>query len=177
MVVPKDSPAPGTTTQPFVKAGASADDAPSVSYQTHVQNIGWQGWRLNGDVSGTSGKSFRLEGIEIKTNDQENVGVEYQTHVQNIGWQGWKANEAMSGTSGKSLRLEAIQMKLTGADAEKYDIYYQVHAENYGWLDWAKNGESAGTEGFAYRLEAIKIVMVPKGSAAPGSVELPFVKK
>ena len=177
VVVPKDTPAPGTTIQPFVKAGSSTEETPSVSYQTHVQNIGWQGWRLNGDISGTSGKSFRLEGIEIKTNDEENVGVEYQTHVQNIGWQGWKANGAMSGTSGKSLRLEAIQMKLTGADAEKYDIYYQVHAENYGWLDWANNGESAGTEGFGYRLEAIKIVMVPKGAAAPGMTKGPFVKK
>lgn len=146
-------------------------------YQTHVQNIGWQGWRSNGDISGTSGLGLRLEGIEIKTGDPGSAGVEYQTQVQNIGWQGWKANGEMSGTSGKSLRLEAIQIRLTGTDASKYDIYYQVHAENYGWLDWAQNGESAGTEGLALRLEAIKIMVVPKGAAAPGSIERPFVKK
>ena len=96
---------------------------------------------------------------------------------ENIGWQDWKSDGEMSGTFGQSLRLEAIQIKLTRADADKYDIYYQVHAENYGWLDWACNGESAGTEGFACRLEAIKIALVPEGSAAPGSTERPFVKK
>ncbi|MDD4096940.1 MAG: hypothetical protein PHP22_11955 [Oscillospiraceae bacterium] len=45
-----------------------------------------------------------------------------------------------------------------------------------GWLDWAKNGESAGTAGFSYRLEAIKIVLVPKGGAAPGPTARPFVQ-
>jgi uncharacterized protein YjdB len=170
VVVPKGDPAPGTTDQPFVKNVYC-------SYQTHIQNIGWQGWMSKGDVSGTSGKSLRLEGIEIKTSDPTNLGIEYQTHVQNLGWQDFKSNGEKSGTSGKSLRLEAIQIKLTGVDADKYDIYYQVHAQNYGWLGWAKNGESAGTEGFGYRLEAIKIVVVPKGSAAPGSTIQPFVKK
>ncbi|MDD4096508.1 MAG: hypothetical protein PHP22_09745 [Oscillospiraceae bacterium] len=45
-----------------------------------------------------------------------------------------------------------------------------------GWLDWAKNGESAGTAGFSYRLEAIKIVLVPKGGAAPGPTVRAFVQ-
>lgn len=63
----------------------------------------------------------------------------------------------MSGTEGLGYRLEAIQIKLTGADASKFDIYYRVHAQNFGWMGWAKNGESAGTAGFGYRLEAIQI--------------------
>lgn len=170
LVVPKGSVAPGTTNQPFVKNIYC-------SYQTHVQNIGWQGWRSKGDVSGTSGEALRLEGIEIKTSDPTHLGVSYQTQVQNIGWQNWKNDGVISGTSGKSLRLEAIKIKLTGADADKYDIYYQVHAEDYGWLDWAKNGENAGTEGLAYRLEAIRIVVVPKGTNAPGATENPFISK
>ncbi|MGV8905940.1 MAG: Ig-like domain-containing protein [Acetobacterium sp.] len=170
VVVPKGDPAPGTTEQPFAKNVYC-------SYQTQVQNIGWQGFKSNGDMSGTSGMGLRLEGIKINTSDPTNLGVEYQTQVENIGWQGFKNNGEMSGTSGKSLRLEAIQMRLTGADADKYDVYYQVHAQNYGWLGWAKNGESAGTEGFGYRLEAIKIVVVPKGTEAPGSTVRPFQKR
>ena len=44
-------------------------------------------------------------------------------------------------------------------------------------MGWAKNGDPAGTEGFSRRLEAIKIVLVPKGGAAPGSTENAFQKK
>lgn len=150
----------------------------NVTYRTHVQNVGWQGYSYGGGMSGTSGKGLRLEGIKININESGYaVGVKYSTHVQNIGWQDFVKDGAMSGTEGKSLRLEAIKINLTGADADKYDIYYQVHAQNFGWLDWAKDGESAGTEGFGYRLEAIKIVVAPKGSAAPGLTVKPFVKK
>jgi uncharacterized protein YjdB len=88
----------------------------------------------------------------------------------------WVADDILSGTSGQSKRLEAIEISLTGAAADKYDIYYCVHAQNCGWLDWAKNGESAGTAGFGYRLEAIKIVLVPKGGAAPGNTARAFVQ-
>ncbi|WP_373484357.1 Ig-like domain-containing protein [Acetobacterium sp.] len=151
---------------------------PACTYRTHVQNEGWQEWKTDGDPSGTSGKSLRLEGIEIKADSQDyDLGIEYQTHVENIGWQGFKSNGIMSGTSGQSLRLEAIQLKLTGNDADKFDIYYQVHAQNFGWLDWAKNGKSAGTAGFGYRLEAIKILMVPTGDPAPGATDHAFEEK
>jgi len=170
IVVPKGSTAPGATDRPFVK---DLD----CSYQTHVQDLGWQGWKSDGVISGTSGQSLRLEGIQIKVENQgDDLGVEYQTQVQDIGWQGWKSNGVTSGTSGQSLRLEAIQIRLTGVDADKYDVYYQVHAQNYGWLDWAKNGASAGTEGLSLRLEAIRIEILPKGSVAPGATSQPFIK-
>lgn len=146
-------------------------------YRTHVQNVGWQSWKSNGGMSGTSGQGLRLEGIEIKIDGKEDLSLEYSTHVENIGWQDFVKEGAMSGTEGRSLRLEAIKINLTGTDADKFDIYYQVHAQNYGWLDWAKNGDSAGTAGFGYRLEAIRISVVPKGEPAPGATARPFVQK
>lgn len=106
----------------------------------------------------------------------EGPDIYYQTHVQNVGWQDWRSDGEMSGTSGLSLRLEGICMYLTGADADLFDIYYQVHAQNFGWLDWARNGENSGTAGFGYRLEGIRIVIVPKGSPAPGPTDIPFVE-
>jgi len=148
----------------------------SVSYQTHVQDIGWQGFVSDGAISGTSGQSKRLEGIEIQVAGDSNLGITYSTHVQDIGWQGFVSDGAMSGTSGQSKRLEAIKIQLTGSDASIYDVYYCVHAENYGWLGWAKNGASAGTAGYSYRLEAIQIVLVPKDSPAPGSIDNSFVQ-
>ena len=36
-----------------------------IYYRVHVQNYGWLGWAKNGEVAGTSGHSFRIEGIEI----------------------------------------------------------------------------------------------------------------
>ena len=150
----------------------------TISYRTHVQNIGWQDYVYDGAMSGTSGQSLRLEGINIKLENQLYSGdIEYCTHVQNIGWQNFVKNGAMSGTSGRSLRLEAIKIRLTGEMAKKYDIYYRVHCQNIGWMGWAKNGESAGTAGFSYRLEGINIMLVEKGNAAPGSTANHFQQK
>lgn len=153
-------------------------DLPNTMYRTHVQSYGWQGWKYNGQMSGTSGKSKRLEGIELRlTNQPYAGGIVYRTHIQKIGWQGWKADGVMSGTSGQAKRLEAIEINLTGTMKEKYDVYYRVHAQKFGWMGWAKNGEAAGTAGYAYRLEGIEVKLVPKGSAAPGSTVRPFIQK
>lgn len=149
----------------------------NVTYRTHVQTYGWQGWKYNGQMSGTSGQAKRLEGINIRlTNQQYSGDIVYTTHVQTYGWQGdlnnqstWKKNGQMSGTSGQAKRLEAIKINLTGEMAAHYDIYYRVHAQTYGWLGWAKNGEASGTAGYAKRLEGIQIVLVPKGGAAPAN--------
>jgi len=150
--------------------------APTVTYRTHVQRVGWQGWKKNGAVAGTSGRSLRLEGINIKlTNKPVTGGITYRTHVQKIGWQNWKSNGVMSGTEGLSLRLEAIQIKLTGNMAKKYDVYYRVHCQKFGWMGWAKNGGKSGSSGLALRLEAIQIKLVPKGAAAPGATSNAFV--
>lgn len=149
----------------------------NVEYRTHVQSFGWQGWKYNGMMSGTSGKAKRLEGINIKlTNKPYSGSIVYTTHVQSIGWQGnennvntWFRDGQMAGTSGRAKRLEAIRIALTGEMAEHYDVYYRVHAQTYGWLAWAKNGEAAGTAGLSKRLEGIQIVLVPKGGDAPAN--------
>ena len=144
--------------------------APSVEYQTHVQTYGWQGLKINGEMSGTSGQAKRLEGIKINLSKPPyEGGIRYKTHVQTYGWQKWKYDGDMSGTSGEAKRLEAISIELTGEMAEHYDVYYRVHAQTYGWLGWAKNGQNSGTAGMAKRLEGIQIVIVEKGQAAPGA--------
>ena len=66
---------------------------PIVSYQTHIENVGWevedagQAWNQNGGMSGTSGKGLSLEGMKIKINNDTNLSVQYQTHIQNVGFQ------------------------------------------------------------------------------------------
>lgn len=174
----------GTTTSalyPYIPGSAVTN----VTYRTHVQSYGWQGYRYNGKMSGTEGEAKRLEGIEIKLTNQQYTGnIIYTTHVQSYGWQGdinnkntWKINGAMSGTSGQSKRLEAICIDLTGEMAENYDVYYRVHAQSYGWLGWAKNGAPAGTAGCAKRLEGIEICLVKKGGSAPGTTFNSYIEK
>lgn len=153
----------------------TGQDVTNVVYRTHVQTYGWQGWKYNGQMSGTSAEAKRLEGIKIKLTNKSYTGsIVYTTHVQTYGWQGdqnnpdtWVREGKTSGTSGEAKRLEAIRIALTGEMAEHYDIYYRVHAQTYGWLNWACNGAPSGTAGLAKRLEGIQIVLVPKGSGAP----------
>lgn len=168
-LVKKGGAAPGSTSRPFV--------CKTITYQTHVQNIGWQAEKADGEVSGTSGQSLRLEAIKIKLGSSIDGGLTYATHVQDIGWQSFVSNGQLSGTSGQSKRLEAIKINLTGNATKQYDIYYRVHAQNFGWLGWAKNGQSAGTAGYSYRLEAIQIVLVSKGGNAPGSTTNHYYNK
>ena len=161
-------------TETIAKLKAQTPDV-TIRYTTHVQTYGWQGdennankWFANGKMAGTSGKAKRLEGIKIRVYGNDRLGIQYTTHCQSYGWLPWSANGEMNGTEGEAKRLEAIKIQLTGADKEKYDVYYRVHAQSYGWLAWAANGAPAGTAGYAKRLEGVQIVVVKKGSPAPG---------
>ena len=184
VLLPAGSGDPGATDYPYYDAQileqirmASA----LVEYRTHVQDFGWQSLKIDGNISGTSGQSKRLEGIEISLGSgalsAAYGGVSYCTHVQDYGWQDWVSDGSLSGTTGQSKRLEAIRIELTGEIANLYDVYYRVHSQNFGWMGWAKNGESAGTAGFSYRLEAIQIELAEKGSSAPGSTTFAFCEK
>ncbi|SCI59688.1 Clostridial hydrophobic W [uncultured Ruminococcus sp.] len=168
-LVEKGGSAPGSTERPYVTPPPATVDG--INYQTHVQIYGWQAWKANGAVSGTSGEAKRLESIRILLQNPGYSGsVEYQTHVQTYGWQNWVKDGAESGTSGQAKRLEGIKIRLTGELAEHYDIYYRVHVQTYGWQDWVKNGEMAGTSGEAKRLEAIEIKLVEKPKPVPPEV-------
>lgn len=145
-----------------------------VMYNTHIQNVGWEKdfSKKNEQISGTTGKSLRLEAIKIKLENASGISVKYQTHIQNIGWQEWKKDGEMAGTSGKSLRLEAIRLTLENSD--DYTIMYRVHVQNIGWQEWKYDGEMAGTSGQSLRLEAIQIKIVPKKLKGKLSLDTPL---
>ena len=145
---------------------------PSISYSTHVQNVGWVYNKKNGERAGTTGSSLRLEALKINVSGMSNVNIKYQVHVQNIGWQGWKSNGALAGTEGQSLRLEAIKIYLDSTD--DYSVMYRVHVQNIGWQDWRTDGDIAGTEGQGLRLEAIEIKIVSKVKKGLIKIEKPL---
>ena len=134
-------------------------DIININYKTHIQDIGWQDLKSNGEMTGTEGQSKRLEAIIINLDSFNseiiNSNIKYQVHIQDIGWQDWKSNGEMAGTEGQSKRLEAIKIKLEGTST--YNVMYRVHVQDIGWQDWKFNGETAGTEGQSKRVEAIEI--------------------
>lgn len=137
--------------------------AVSVLYQGNIQNQGLTDWRKNGQRCGTVGQSLRLEGLYIKLDTDEDLGIQAQSHVENIGWMDAVAAGELCGTIDQSLRMEAIKISLTGSAADKYSIIYGVHVQNIGDMQTAQDGEPTGTEGMSYRIEAIQIWIVEKG--------------
>ena len=51
---------------------AATEENVNIMYETHVQDIGWQGQRQNGEMAGTEGQSKRLEAIQIRIISKEN---------------------------------------------------------------------------------------------------------
>ncbi|EFR44150.1 N-acetylmuramoyl-L-alanine amidase [Streptococcus pseudoporcinus] len=135
---------------------------PSLTYQTHVQTIGWGPLVAEGQLAGTTGQSKRIEGLIVNLSSNEFGNLQYRSHVQGIGWQNYVTSGSMSGTNGQSRRLEALQLQLTGSLAQKYSVKYRVHVQDIGWQAWVYDNAIAGTTGQSKRLEAIEIVLVDK---------------
>lgn len=124
---------------------------PSVVYEAHVQDIGWQGIKRDGETAGTTGQSLRLEALTVKL-ENSSARLEMEGHIENLGWTSLRTNGEVIGTIGEGLRLEAVKIKADGLN-----VAYRVHVQNIGWTSWAKNGEVAGTTGQGLRIEAIEI--------------------
>lgn len=148
----------------------------NIAYSTHVSAIGWQGAVADGKTAGTTGKSLAVEALQVNVPEAGYTGeVVYSSHVSGIGWMRDVRNGGLSGTVGRALQMEAFKVSLTGELAQRYDVYYRAHVQGYGWLDWAANGAVAGTTGLGFRLEAVSILLVAKGSSAPGGTARPSV--
>lgn len=136
-----------------------SNDKFNVEYQAHIAELGWQDWKSNGDIAGTTGKSLSLEALNLKINGlPEGIGIRYRAHVAELGWQDWKNNGETAGTTGKSLGMEAIEINLDGGPS--YSIMYRVHIATLGWQEWKNNGEIAGTTGLSKPIEAIEIKII-----------------
>lgn len=138
------------TTTP-AKTVTQKPTSPSIVYEAHVQGIGWQGKKKDGQTAGTTGKSKRLEALTVKL-ENTTAELEMEGHVQKIGWTNLRTDGEVIGTIGESLRLEAVKIKAKGLN-----IQYRVHVEKDGWTAWKKNGAVAGTTGQSKRIEAIQI--------------------
>lgn len=156
---------PGNTENTYISK-------PKLVYRSHVQKIGWQEWANEKEASGTIGKALRLEAIEAKVSETDNLGIKYSAHIQKIGWQPFESNGNISGTTGQGLRLEAVKFELTGSNADNYDIYYRAHVQSKGWLSWVKNGEVSGITGKSLRLEAMEVKIELKNKVSGTAIKV-----
>ncbi len=159
-----------------LKCGQNVCGAGSgVKYRAHVQGIGWQGWNTDGGVAGTSGKSKRVEAlqIELKAQVAEYYDIYYRAHVEGYGWLGWAKNGETAGTVGLSRRVEALQIVLVekgraapGTTARPVVglLQYRTHVQGIGWeKTFTADGGMSGTSGERKRLEAIQIKLGDTG--------------
>lgn len=121
----------------------------TLKYQAHIQNVGWQEWKTNGQTAGTTGKSLQMEAIRIDY-DKE---VYAKAHISDIGWvdYGKITKDTIIGTTNKGKALECLCLK--------GDFKYRVHIRDFGWTNWTKADGVAtlGSVGLGKPLEAIEI--------------------
>lgn len=160
----------------FGAPSSSNTDSANVSYQAHVQDIGWQTVRTDGRTAGTTGRSKHMEALSIsKGGALKDVSgdIKYRVHVQDIGTQGWVKNGQQAGTTGQNKRIEAVQIALSDKLAAQYDIYYRVHVQSLGWMNWVKGSTEerswTGTKDLGLGIEAIEMVIVKNGESVPSA--------
>ncbi len=136
----------------------------------HLEDLGDQPLREM-VWAGTKGQSRRLEGFSVQTaQPAEGLSLEYMCHLQDLGDQPWMPAGSFCGTRGESRRLEGFAIRLTGANAGKYDIFYECHLEGIGDTGPVLNGTFCGTRGESRRLEAMNVWITPKSAVGLSGV-------
>ena len=145
---------------PIVLAPPAAAEPIFVAARAHVQNIGWLPWVADSQTVGTTGKSLRLEAIELRGG----VGM-VSAHVQDIGWMPAVPNGTTAGTTGRSLRMEAIRVT---SDVPGWQIECRAHVQDIGWMPWVADGQTCGTTGRSLRMEAVQLRLTPGDTTTSG---------
>ncbi|GKU27056.1 hypothetical protein CFOLD11_38830 [Clostridium folliculivorans] len=132
----------------------------TLKYSAHIQNVGWQQQKNEGEVAGLPGQGLRIESLKLNLeNAPSDLAVAYQANVQNMGWTSWVHNGEVSGTTGQGLRVEGVRIKLEG-NVQDYHIIYKTYVEGRGWQGWIKDGQISGYIGRNLRIEAVQVKLV-----------------
>lgn len=152
-----------------------SQEPPTVSYRSHVSNVGWMGAVADGKTSGVIDSRNAIEALSLGVNWYGHRGsISSRAHVSGIGWQDWSSG--VIGTTGQSRSIEAVQFKLNGELSAAYDIWYRVFACNLGgWLGWTSSGSPAGSVGKGAAIQGVQILLVEKSGSAPGDTLNHFI--
>lgn len=126
-----------------------------VEYEAHVQDIGWQGVKRDGQTAGTVGESKRLEALTVRLTDKNaNYNLKIQAHIENEGDTAAVSGGGIVGTVGMNRRIEAIKID------SPVPLQYRVHQQDIGWTSWTNQGNWCGVKGQSKRIEAVEIRLV-----------------
>ena len=133
----------------IVQEANKINETARIKYRSHIGEVGWQGWKKDGELSGTTGEGKRLEAIQIDFPKE----VYAKAHIEDKGWvdYGKITKDTVIGTTGQSKRLECLCLK--------GDFKYRVHIQNNGWTCWtnADGVCTLGSVGQKLRIEAIEV--------------------
>jgi len=84
-------------------------------YNAHVANVGWQGWRCNGQLAGNG--TGQIEAVAV-AEYSSNTGVSEisaQAYLGSVGWTTVATGSGLMwlGTTGQNKRLEALAIQYT----------------------------------------------------------------
>ena len=123
----------------------------------HLQGIGDRVFSAY-EYAGTRGQGLRIEAFQINLDPPiPGLSLQYMAHISDIGDSAWLDEGILAGERGRSLRIEGFAMRLTGAEAAKYEIYYTAHIQNMGDSAVYSNGQYCGTRGKFLRVEGMKV--------------------
>ena len=172
VLVPKGGAAPGPAGGAFRGAGERLSGS-SLSVSGSPAGSSF----LGGVLTLGSERGPVLGSVAATVDNLESDGsVCYRGLLLGSGWQGETSSDgAQLGGSGGGLQLKAVRFELSGGLAERYDVWYRSCDSARGWLGWASAGEPSGVESGASGLTAVRVVLVAKGSGAPGPAEGAYV--
>ncbi len=132
-----------------------------VSYTSYVDGLGWQSFKIDGIVSGTTKDQVAIKAISIRlgSNIEGDIGISYRTYVEDKGWQSWSKDGGINGPLDKDEGITALQIKLEGGLSREYDINYRVYVKDEGWMDWVRNGMATGAPKYDACITAIQIIV------------------
>ncbi len=142
------------------------------SYEDNVVSIsgvdGSSAYVISDVVYGVNGEILRA-GFSLSPD--VNGTLTYGVYVNTAGFTPWQADGAYVGGIEDSTHIQEIQMALTGDAGKEYDVWYSGTSMFAGQHGWACNEQRMGTIGRNDYLTSIEVVILPKGSMAPGTTE------
>ena len=130
-----------------------------IEYNVYVESEGWQGWKRDGELAGTTGENKKIRAIKVRVNNSPGeYKLQYRTNIKNGGWQPWVSEGEISGKLEFGEGITAIQVRYE-KQYSKPNVKYQAHVSDIGWQNRVSNGVTAGTTGQNKAVESIKINM------------------
>ena len=123
----------------------------SISYSTHISDVGWTNFVSNGIFSGYKDDIHDIEAIKVKLSGDisEKYNIYYRTNIYDVGWTAWAKNGEACGSVNSGLPVKNIEIMLVPK------LKYSVHCADKGWMPKTGDGEGCGTTGQERQVEAM----------------------